>query len=262
MLDTKRILSQMRRAVDDYGMIEQGDRICIGLSAGKDSLTLLCAMAQLVLFYPKRFTICAVTLDMGYGADYSAVESLCEDEGVEYHIIPSNVARIVFEHKKEKNPCSLCSNLRRGTLNSEALRLGCNKVALGHHLDDAVETFYMNLLNNSRLECFSPVTHLDRSGITVIRPMLYAEEREIRSFARKNSLPVISSCCPANGNTERERVKQLVRELSRDYRHIRTSTFKAMQSHGLSGFGRPGQQLSEEDAKQDEKQDSRQSQQS
>lgn len=237
MQDTKRLLSYVRRAIDDYKMIEEGDKIAIGVSAGKDSLSLLCAMAELRRFYPVKFELVAITVDMGFdGSDFAPIKALCDKLDVEYHIVPSQIYKIVFETRKESNPCSLCAKLRRGALHSAAKELGCTSVALGHHFDDAVETFMLNLFFEGRLGCFSPVSYLSRVGIKLIRPMLYMPEKDVRYFASKNELPVIESCCPANGNTEREEMKKLLAELDRKHKGLRYRIFGAMQRGGIDGF--------------------------
>ena len=239
----RRLLSYARRAVDDYGMIEEGDRIAVGVSGGKDSLSLLCALAELRRFYPRRFEVVALTVDMrfdeleaGKRADYSDIESLCRALDVEYHVEPSNIAKIVFDIRKENRPCSLCAKLRRGMVNDTAKRLGCRKVALGQHFDDVVETFMLNLFYEGRLGCFSPVTYLDRTDITVIRPFVYAPEKDIRYFAAHAALPVLESGCPANGNTERESMKTLLSQLERGNKGLRHRIFGAMQKAGLDGY--------------------------
>lgn len=233
----RRMLSYVRRAVDDYEMIAPGDKIAVGLSAGKDSLALLLTLHELQRFYPMSFSLCAITVDMGReGVDYSAVSALCEERGIPYHIQPSQIAKVIFEERKEKNPCSLCAKMRRGLLNQTAAALGCNKVALGHHFDDAVETFMLNLFFEGRLGSFSPVTYLSRMDITVIRPMLYAPEKAITYFARKNQLPVVDSKCPANGNTQREEMKMLLRQLERGNKGLRHRIFHAMQKAEIDGY--------------------------
>jgi len=233
----KRVLSYVRRAVDDYDMIREGDKIAVGVSAGKDSLTLLCAMADLQRFYPKRFELCAITVDMGFeGADFSEISALCERLGVPYHIIPTQISQVIFDVRKEKNPCSLCAKMRRGALNNAAKELGCTAVALGHHFDDAVETFMLNLFFEGRIGCFSPVTYLSRVGIKVIRPMLYMPEKDVRYFAKKVDLPVVKSSCPADGNTQREEMKQLITELDRKHDGLRYRIFGAMQRGEIDGF--------------------------
>ena len=211
MGNIKRVLSHTRRAIDDYEMIKAGDKIAVGVSAGKDSLTLLCAMAELRRFYPVPFELCAITVDMGFeGADFTPIADFCRELDVEYHIVPTQISKVIFDVRKEKNPCSLCAKMRRGALHNAAKELGCNTVALGHHFDDAVETFMLNLFFEGRLGCFSPVTHLSRVGLKLIRPMLYMPEKDVRYFANKVELPVVKSVCPADGNTQREEMKQLL----------------------------------------------------
>lgn len=215
MSDTKRILSYIRRACDDYNMIEEGDKIAIGISGGKDSLTLLTALAEMRRFYPKKYSLCGISIDMGLeGMDFSAVADYCRSLDVEYHIIPSDISKVVFEYRKEHNPCSLCAKMRRGALNSEIAAAGYNKLALGHHMDDVVETFMLSLFYEGRLNTFSPKSYMSRTGITLIRPMIYIEERDIIGYAR--DLPVVHNPCPANKHTQREYMKQLLRTLSED----------------------------------------------
>lgn len=235
----KRILSGTRRALDDYRMIEQGDRIAVGVSAGKDSLTLLCALAELRRFYPIPFSLHAITVDMGFvgGTDFSPIADLCKKLDVPYTVVPTDIAKIVFEIRKEPSPCSLCAKLRRGALCNAAAELGCSVVALGHHRDDAVETLMLNLFFEGRIGCFQPVTQLSRSGLKVIRPLLYLPEKEIRAFAGQADLPVIRSACPANGNTEREEMKQLLAELERRHRGLHHRIFGAMQRGNISDLG-------------------------
>lgn len=233
----KRILSFTRRALDDYQMISPGDKIAVGVSAGKDSLTLLCALAELRRFYPIPFELCAITVDMGFeGADFSKIAAFCKDLDVPFHLVKTEISKIVFDIRKEKNPCSLCAKLRRGALHSAAKELGYNTVALGHHFDDAVETFVMNLFFEGRIGCFSPVTYLSRKEIKLIRPLLYLPEKDVRYFAAKVDLPVIKSPCPADGNTEREEIKKLLATLDRKYDGLRYRLFGAMQRGEIDGF--------------------------
>lgn len=233
----KRILSYVRRAVDDYGMIKDGDKVAVGVSAGKDSLTLLCALAELRRFYPNKFELAAITVDMGFeGADFSPIRELCGVLGVEYHIVPTQISKIIFDVRQEKNPCSLCAKMRRGALYGYARDIGCRTVALGHHFDDVVETFMLNLFYEGRLGCFQPVTYLSNTGVTLIRPMLYMPEKDVRYFASKNELPVIKSPCPADGNTEREEMKKLLRELEKENKGLRYRIFGAIQRGEIDGF--------------------------
>lgn len=210
MKEIQRILSYVRRAVTDYDMIKDGDCVCVGVSAGKDSLTLLIALAELRRFYEKKFTLKAATVDLGFpNADYSEIEELCHRLEIEYKVVHTEIGKVVFDIRKEKNPCSLCAKMRRGALHAAAKELGCNRVALGHHFDDTIETFMLNLFYEGRIGCFSPVTYLTNTELYLIRPMLYVPEKAVRYFANKASLPVAASKCPANGNTERETMKQL-----------------------------------------------------
>ncbi|MBQ5613245.1 MAG: tRNA 2-thiocytidine(32) synthetase TtcA [Clostridia bacterium] len=233
----KRILSFTRRALDDYEMIRPGDRVAVGVSAGKDSLTLLCAMAELRRFYPVPFELVAVTIDMKAGeGDFSAIRALCEKLDVPYHVIPTEISHIIFDVRREKNPCSLCAKMRRGALHNAAKELGCNVVALGHHFDDAVETFMLNLFFEGRLGCFSPVSYLSRTDLRLIRPMIYMPEKDVRYFAKKAELPVLASTCPADGNTQREEMKKLLAELDRKHDGLRYRIFGAMQRGEIDGF--------------------------
>ena len=238
MENMKRILSYTRRGIDDYNMIQEGDKIAVGVSAGKDSLTLLCAMAYLRRFYPKKFELIAITVDMGFneGMDLEPIKRLCEELDVPYHIVPTEIYKIIFEVRTESNPCSLCAKMRRGALHNAAKELGCTSVALGHHFDDVVETFMLNLFFEGRLGCFSPVTELSRVGIKLIRPMIYMPEKDVAEFAKKNQLPVVSSPCPADKNTEREEMKQLLRSLERQNKGLRYRIFGAICRGELDGF--------------------------
>lgn len=248
----KRILSFTRRALDDYAMIEAGDKIAVGVSAGKDSLTLLCAMAQLRRFYPIPFELVAITIDMGFeGVDFTPIRALCEELDVPYHVVPTEISKVIFDVRKEKNPCSLCAKMRRGALHNAAKELGCNTVALGHHFDDAVETFMLNLFFEGRIGCFSPVTHLSRVGLKLIRPMLYMPEKDVRYFAGKVNLPVVKSPCPADGNTQREEMKKLLSDLDRRHDGLRYRIFGAMQRGEIDGF-RPASPMQGIKAYQDE----------
>ena len=237
MENMKRILSYTRRAIDEYNMIEEGDKIAVGVSAGKDSLALLCAMAGLRRFYPKKFELIAITIDMGFeGMDFSAVQKLCDELDVPYHIIPTDISKVVFDIRKEERPCSLCAKLRRGALHNAAKSLGCTSVALGHHFDDVVETFMLNLFFEGRIGCFSPVTNLSRVGIKLIRPMIYMPEKDVRDFAKKNELPVVESPCPADKNTQREEMKQLLHTLEKQNHGLKYRIFGAIARGEIDGF--------------------------
>lgn len=248
----KRILSYIRRAIDDYSMIGDGQKIAVGVSAGKDSLALLCAMAELRRFYPAKFELCAITVDMGFdNADFTPIKELCDKLDVPYHIVPTQIAKIIFDVRKEKNPCSLCAKMRRGALYNYAKSIGCDAVALGHHFDDVVETFMLNLFYEGRLGCFQPVTYLSNTDITLIRPMIYMPEKDVRYFASKNILPVIKSPCPADGNTEREEMKQLLHKLEMENKGLRYRIFGAMQRGGIDGFKVMGRMQGMKDYEED-----------
>ena len=225
----QKLMGLMRRCVDDYDMISAGDKIAVGVSGGKDSLVLLVLLAGLKQYFNKPFELEAITIDMGLGMDYSSIERLCTQIGVPYTIVKTEIAPIIFDHRKEKNPCSICAKMRRGALNQAILDRGFNKLALGHHYDDAVETFVMNLLFEGRIGCFQPVTNLDRTGIVQIRPMLYIHEKTVDNFSRRKELPVIENRCPVDKSTKREEVKQLVYELSARYPDLKERVFGAMQ---------------------------------
>ena len=238
MNEMKRMLSFVRRAVDDYKMIEDGDKIAVGVSGGKDSLTLLATLASLRRFYPKKFDIVAITIDMGFeGGNFDPVKEYCDSLDVEYKVVPTEIAKIIFDVRKESNPCSLCAKMRRGALHAAATDLGCNKVALGHHYDDAVETFIMNLFFEGRIGCFSPVTYLSNRKISLIRPMIYAQEKDVEYFIRKQeSVPVIKSLCPEDHATERENIKQLLSQLEKENKGLKHRIFHAICKGHVDGF--------------------------
>lgn len=229
----QKLIGLVRRCVEDYNMIEAGDRIAVGVSGGKDSLALLVFLAELRKYNHKPFALEAITIDMGLGMDYSGIQKLCEKLDVPYTIVPTEIATIIFEYRKEKNPCSMCSKMRRGALNQALLERGCNKLALGHHYDDAVETFMMSLLFEGRISCFQPVTNLDRSGVIQIRPMLYLHERTVDNFAEREHLPVLTNRCPVDKETKREEIKQLLFDLSAQYPDLKERIFGAMQRYPL-----------------------------
>ncbi len=228
-----RLVGLVRRCVEDYNMIEDGDRIGVGVSGGKDSLALLVFLAELKKYHSKRFTLDAITIDMGLGMDYSRIEQLCKQLDVPFTLVQTQIGPIIFDHRKEKNPCSMCAKMRRGALNQALLDRGLNKLALGHHYDDAVETFMMSLVYEGRISCFQPVTELDRTGIVQIRPMLYIHEKTIDSFAVRQNLPVLSNRCPVDKHTKREEIKTLVYDLSATYPDLKERIFGAMQRFPL-----------------------------
>ena len=226
----KRLLSLTRKAVQDYDMIKEGARVCVGLSGGKDSMTLLAVLAQLRRFYPKRFDLQAVHVSLGFkGVDSSPLRAFCESLEVPLEVVDTQIAEIVFDVRQEHNPCALCANLRRGALNSTAKSLGCNVVALAHHKDDVIETAMLSLFFEGRFYCFEPDTWLERAGVHVIRPFLFVEEREIKQYARLADVPVVANPCPADRNSERARMKQLLRDLPVDNEMLRTNIFGAVK---------------------------------
>lgn len=229
----QRLIGLVRRCVEDYNMIEDGDRIAVGVSGGKDSLALLVFLAELRKYNHKRFEIEAITIDMGLGMDYSGISALCQELNVPFHLVKTEIGPVIFEYRKEKNPCSMCAKMRRGALNQALLDRGLNKLALGHHYDDAVETFMMSLLYEGRISCFQPVTNLDRSGVIQIRPMLYIHEQTIDNFVTKRQLPVLENRCPVDKYTKREEIKQLIYELSARYPDLKDRIFGAMQRFPL-----------------------------
>lgn len=236
----QQVYSLTRRAVDDYHMIAQGDKIAVGISGGKDSLTLLYALQGLRRFYPKTFELCAVTVDLGFdNLKLDKISELCATLGVEYHIVKTDIGKIIFDDRKEPNPCSLCAKMRKGALNDAMKALGCNKVAYAHHKDDVVETMLLSLIYEGRFHTFRPVTYLDRTGITVIRPLIYMNESDVVGFVHKYDVPVVKSPCPADGNTKREYVKTLVREINLETAGVKERMFTAIQSGKLEGWELP-----------------------
>lgn len=233
------LLSPVRAAVERYQMIAPGDRIAVGVSGGKDSVALLAALAGLRRFYPAPFTLTALTLDPcfeGRETDYSPIAALCERWEIPYVVQRTRLWETVFVERREKNPCSLCARMRRGALHKAAVEAGCNVVALGHHEDDAAETFLMNLLSGGTLACFSPKTLLDRRGLTLIRPLLFVSESAIASAVEREGLPVVRSRCPADGHTGRQQAKELLRALSATYGPLSGKITGAMQRAHLSGW--------------------------
>ncbi len=241
MKELKKLLSTVRQATEHYDMIEEGDTVAVGLSGGKDSGALLLALAGMRSFYPKSYQLCAITVDMGFdgGEDSPGVlRNWCEDLGVELHVVKTQIAGIVFRERNEKNPCSLCAKLRRGALMEEAAAVGANKVALGHHMEDAAETFMLSLMNEGRIGCFSPMTVYENSGISVIRPLLYTREADIKSVVRAEQIPVVASLCPEDGKTEREDVKEILKAQDRKHRGLYKRLIGAMERKNLDGWHR------------------------
>ena len=227
----QRLMGLMRRCIEDYNMIAPGETVAVGVSGGKDSLVLLQLLAALRQYMD--FSLEAITIDMGLGMDYSGIQKWCEELGVPYTIIKTEIAPIIFDHRKEKNPCSMCSKMRRGALNQAIVERGIRKIALGHHYDDAVETFLMSLLFEGRISCFQPLTDLDRTGVIQIRPMLYIHEKTVDNFAQRMALPVVENRCPVDKTTKREETKQLIYELSKTYPDLKERIFGAMQRFPL-----------------------------
>ena len=227
----------IRRAVDDYSMIEEGDKIAVGVSGGKDSLLLLVALHHLQSYYPKHFDLEAITIELGFeGMDFTPVAELCRALNIPYTCLKTDIKEVVFDVRREDNPCSLCAKMRRGALNDAIRQRGINKLALGHHFDDAVETFMLSLLFEGRLSCFRPVTYLDRSGVTQIRPMIYAGEQKIANLAQSLNLPVVENPCPQDKGSKRYEVKQLLKTLSARYPDMKSKVFGAMQRLPLPGW--------------------------
>ena len=227
----------MRKAIEDYHMIEEGDKIAVGLSGGKDSITLLMGLKALKRFYPKKFDIIGVSVDPGFEFfNRGFLENICKDIDVPFFCEEAYIKEIVFDIRKEKNPCSLCANLRRGVLNSIAIRENCNKIALGHNEDDVLETFLLNLFYTGSISTFAPVSYMDRSNITLIRPLIYASEKEIKRFIKKQNISVMPKNCPMDGISKREDMKQMIRDLQVDIPHIRANLYGAISRSNIKGW--------------------------
>jgi tRNA(Ile)-lysidine synthase TilS/MesJ len=237
----QRLLSYTRQAIQEYSMIEEGDCIAVGVSAGKDSLALLVALKELSLFYPKAFKVEAITVSLGFdNFDLSGVTDLCKNLDIPYTIYETQIARIIFEERKEKNPCSLCSKMRKGALYDKAKERGCNKIALGHNLDDLNETLLMSLFYEGRIHTMPPIAYLQEVDLTLIRPLIYAREAEIKTFAKKENLPVVKSPCPADGHTKREEVKNLIASLQKDIPKVDANLFGAIKRSYIPGWDQKG----------------------
>ncbi len=236
-MQLQHLLSYTRRAIQDYDMIQSGDKIAIGISGGKDSLTLARALKDLQRFYPKNFSLHAITISLGFdNFDTTKLKEYFKALDIPYAIYETQIADIVFKERKETNPCSLCSKMRKGALLDISKQLGCNKIALGHNKDDINETLLMSLFYEGRIHTMSPVTYLDKSHITLIRPLIYAPEADIRSFSKKNELPVLKSPCPADGQTKREYIKQLIYSFQKEMPHVRENIFGAIQRSALKDW--------------------------
>lgn len=235
----KRITSCVRKAVETYDMIQEGDKVAVGISGGKDSLVLLGALANLSRYYPKKFSVVGLTLDMGYDADYSKIKEYCNHFGVEHLVKKTNIKEVIFDYRKEENPCSLCAKMRRGALNDFAIENGCNRVALGHHNDDVLETFMLSLLYEGRINCFSPVTYLDRTGIYQIRPLIYVKERDIKGVVNRYDVPVLKSSCPVDGVTKRQEIKDIIKNLDKTVNPgMKQRIFTAISNSEIMGWRR------------------------
>ena len=235
----QKLLSLTRKALDDYNMINDGDKIAIGISGGKDSLTLLYALSHLRRFYPKKFDIEAITVSMGFkDMDFSPVEKLCRELDVNYTVVETEIADIIFSHRKETNPCSLCARMRKGAFNAKVKELGCNKEAYAHHYDDVIETMMMSLIYEGRFHCFSPVTHLEKSDITLIRPLIYVEEADIKGFRNAYNLPVVRNLCPVDGYTKRQYAKELIKTLQSESPGLKERLFHAIKTSNIQGWNR------------------------
>lgn len=233
----QQVMSRLRKAIDDYNMIPKGEKVAVALSGGKDSALLLHGLKQLSRFHPSEFDVCAVFVDLGFGnIDIDAMRTMCDSIDVELNVHHTEIAKIIFEYRNESNPCSLCAKMRRGVIHDAALEMGAKTIALGHHLDDAVETFIMNLTFESRLGCFQPVTYLSRKDVNVIRPMIYLNEREIKGAVNRLSIPVMKNPCPMDQNTKRESTKKIISVLAEQNPNIKKSIFGALQRSGIDGW--------------------------
>lgn len=237
----QQLYSVVRKAIDDFHMIEENDKIAVGISGGKDSLTLLYALHGLKRFYPKKFEIHAVTVDLGFdNLNLDKIKALCEELAVEYTVVKTDIAHIIFDDRKESNPCSLCAKMRKGALNQAVKEAGCNKIAYAHHKDDVIETMLMSLIFEGRLHTFSPVTYLDRMDLTVIRPLMYMNEVDVIGFVNKHEVPVVKSPCPADGHTKREYIKNLLRQLNLENPGVKERMFTAILNGNMKGWSRDG----------------------
>lgn len=231
----QKLLSKTRQAINDFNMINDNDKIAVGLSGGKDSVTLLHILKNYQKFSPQKFELIAITLNPG-GVDNGPLHELCKKLDVPFYEIQTDIAKIVFDIRKEKNPCSLCANLRRGILNSVAIREGCNKIALGHNEDDVLETFFLNLLYGGSIGTFAPKSYMDRSSITLIRPLIYAPEKSIRTFVKKNNIQVMPKCCPMDGVSKREDIKTLISSLQKEIPTVKANIYGAIKRSNIKGW--------------------------
>ena len=243
-MDLQRVLSLVRKACDDYEMIDEGDKIAIGISGGKDSLTLLYALSHLRRFYPKHFEVVAVTVDLGFNnLDLSKIKELSESLNVVYHIEKTDIYDVVFNVRKESNPCSLCAKMRKGALNDAMKKIGCNKIAYAHHKDDVIDTMLLSLIYEGRFHTFSPVTYLDRTDLTVIRPLIYMNESDVLGFVNKYDVPVVKSPCPVDKKTKREFVKEIVKDINKETPGVRNRMFAAIKDSNIKGWNKSGESI-------------------
>lgn len=233
----KKIIGNIRKALREYNMIEDGDKIAVGVSGGKDSLTLLMALKNLQMYYDKTFDFIAVSINPNFDFfDINLIENFCNSLNIPLIIENSHSKEIVFDIRKEKNPCSLCANLRRGILNSIAIRENCNKIALGHNEDDVIETFILSLFYNGNIHTFAPKSYMDRSKITVIRPLIYLSEKDIKSFINRNKIAVMNKCCPMDGNSKRENIKEMINDLQKSIPNIKSNLYGAIKRSNIQGW--------------------------
>lgn len=239
-MELQKLYSYTRRALEQYNMIEENDKIAIGVSGGKDSLTLLYALSGLKRFYPKKFHLVAISVDLGFGIqDFTEIKKLCDDLSIPLYIVPTEINQIVFVERKESNPCSLCAKMRKGALNEKAKQLGCNKIAYAHHKDDIIETMLLSLIYEGRFHTFAPLTYLDRTELYVIRPLMFVSESEIIGFKKRMSLPVAKNPCPADGYTKREYVKNLLKQLNHENPGVKERMFSAIINSTIRGWELP-----------------------
>lgn len=233
----KRIITCVRKAVEDYDMIQDGDKVAVGVSGGKDSLVLLGALANLSRYYPKKFSVIGLTVDMGYGLDYTEIKKYCESFGAEHKVKYTNIKEIVFDERKEPNPCSLCAKMRSGALNDFAIENGCTRVALGHHNEDVLETFFLSLMYEGRINCFPPVTYMDKTDLYRIRPLIYVREGDIKGAVRRLGVPILHNPCPADGNTKRKEMKDLIARLNKEMNPgLKKRLFTAIKNSSIDGW--------------------------
>lgn len=236
-MQLQQVLSLVRRACDDYNMIEDGDKIAVGISGGKDSLTLLSALAHLKRFYPQKFELIAITVDLGFNnLNLDKITEFCHELDVEYYVCKTDIARIVFDERKEKSPCSLCAKMRKGALNDAMKEKGVNKIAYAHHKDDVVDTMMMSLIYEGRFHTFAPVTYLDRTDLHVIRPLIYMNESDVIGFVNKYNIPVVKSPCPVDKKTKREYIKNLLADINRQNPGVKQRMFTAIKDSGINGW--------------------------